>query len=110
MLVFEANAVRDESTGHRSYLDVDRLCNLPGFDEDSHALAEENHPGCTVAVIDEVEEDDSLHKDIGKDGAYADADIVLLVFPMGLSTSGGGVIRRCRCSLWGGGLNLQCHS
>jgi len=85
MLILKGDSVREPRIRRRvSDTHVDGLGDLPGFDEDAHALAEEDHPGGAVAVVEEVEEDDGLHEDVGEDGADGDADVVFFVAPVGL--------------------------
>jgi len=62
--------------------DIDHFRDFPGFQEDTHPLTEENHPGGTVAVVHQIKEDDGLHEDVGEDRADRDADVVLLMAPM----------------------------
>lgn len=82
VFVFEGDAVRDDAVDGAD-LDIDHAGDFPGLEDDAEALAEEDHPGGALGVVEEVEEDDGLHEDVGEDGAHADADVVFLVAPVG---------------------------
>ena len=91
MLVFEDDRVRQISPWKcrgvsrcRADAYIHSLCNLPGFEHDTHALSEENHPRGTLSIVDKVKQDDCLHEDVGKDSADRDANIVFLVPPVRL--------------------------
>jgi hypothetical protein len=45
-----------KSTEHSSY--------LPGFDQDAHTGSHEDHPTCVFVVVDEIQQDNNLHKDV----------------------------------------------
>lgn len=85
MLILHGDAVREPGTRRGvAEAHVHGFGDFPGLDEDAHALAEEDHPRGAVAVVEEVEEDDGLHEDVGEDGADGDADVVFFVAPVGL--------------------------
>lgn len=63
--------------------DVDHACDLPRLEENTESLSDKDHPGGVLVVVKEVEEDDGLHEDVGEDSAHTDADVVLLVAPVG---------------------------
>ena len=85
MLVLEGDAIRQKGARRcRPYADVDGLRDLPRLENDTEALAEQNHPGRALTIVDKVQEDDGLHEHVCEDGADGDAHVVLLVFPVGL--------------------------
>lgn len=43
---------------------------LPCFDHDAHARSQKDHPARIVVVINKIEQNDRLHKDIGDDLGY----------------------------------------
>ena len=91
VLVLKHNHIREErkerSGWWGSQADVDRLGDLPRLQEDSKTLAGENHPGSVLTVIQEIQENDCLHEDVGKDGADRSSNHVLLLAPVRLSKS-----------------------
>ena len=83
VFVLKGHFVRQPRIG-RSFANtnIDRLGDLPSFQKNSHALAEQDHPRRSVAVVHQVQKDNGLHEDIGKYCPDRDTDIVLLVTPM----------------------------
>jgi len=80
LFVFEGDAVGDQGVrGCGADADVDDSRDFPQLDEDAHSLGEENHPAGVLIVVQQVEEDDTLHEDISENRADRNSNIVLLV-------------------------------
>lgn len=73
VLIFKHNHIREERKERSGWwwaqADIDRLGDLPRFQEDSETLAGKDHPGSVLTVIQEVQEDNRLHENVGKNGA-----------------------------------------
>jgi len=83
VFVFEDDTVREEGARRRgSDAHVHSFSDLPRFNGDAYALAEEDHPGRVLVVVHEVEENDALHEDVCEDGAHTRAHIVFLLAPV----------------------------
>ena len=85
MFIFESDSVRNQRIWRWAYSNIDCFCNLPGFENDTHALTEQNHPRSTIAVIHEVQENDELHEYVGQNCPNGDADVVFLIAEMRLN-------------------------
>lgn len=80
VLVFQHDPVREQGAWCGwAYADVDNGGDLPEFDKDAYDLGTENHPAGVLGVVQEIQENDSLHEDVGQDGAHGNTDIVLLL-------------------------------
>lgn len=68
VLVLEDNHIGQERQPRvcwrRAQANVDGLGDLPEFQKDTKSLTSQDHPRGVVAVVHEVEEDDSLHEDV----------------------------------------------
>lgn len=88
VLVFEDNHVGQEGKEgvgrRRAQANVDSLGNLPCFEKNTESLARQNHPGCVVAVVHEVKEDNCLHEDIRQNRTHRCAYNILLLAPVSL--------------------------
>lgn len=83
MLVFEGDHVGNQRSGRRrTDTNVYDFGDFPEFEEDSHTLGGEDHPGCVFVVVEEVEENYGLHEYVSKDGSDRDSDVVFLVAEM----------------------------
>jgi len=68
LLVLESDSVREErSRSTRTDANVDNSGDLPELNDDTNDLRAQNHPAGVLRVVEEVQEDDSLHENIGQD-------------------------------------------
>jgi hypothetical protein len=54
---------------------------LPHFNQESHTLTHQNHPRRFLVVVQEIEEDDNLEKDVDNDTSDRDTSAVVLFLP-----------------------------
>ena len=83
VLVFKNNGVGEQrARSGGTDANIGCLGDLPGFNSNTHTLAEENHPGRVFVVVHEVQENDGLHKDVGNNGPDRGTNVVLLLAPV----------------------------
>ena len=93
MLVLEDDHIGQEGEPRvgrgRAQANVDGLGDLPKLQQNTESLTGQNHPRCVLAVVHEVQENNSLHEDICQNSADRGTDDILLLTPVGL--------KECQC-------------